>query len=183
MSLEKPNLSSIVCESKSREENEIEKYSQRIKNEILSRIPTARISLHFDFEISPSDRIKIRDSKDSARTLRKLWNPNTLELQEHFGVLLLNNDNKVIGLYPQSSGGMTSTLVDVRLVMISALSCGALGIIACHNHPSGSVKPSISDRELTDKMRKAAETLDIRFLDHIILSTDKYFSFADNGEL
>jgi len=161
----------------------IDKQIKKTKDKVLKGIPVARITLSYSCEIAPSDRLKVNDSKDSVKIFRQLWNPDTLELQEHFGVLLLNNSNRAMGFYPLSSGGMTSTIIDVRLILIAALNASAVGIIACHNHPSGIIYPSVSDRELTEKIRKAAELLDLQFLDHIILTKENYFSFADNGEL
>ena len=181
MSIEYQNSTSKVCEPKPKKE--INKQVDHTRDKVFERIPMAQIILSYDCEIPASERLKISHSRDDERIFRKLWNPKTIELQEQFGVLLLNNSNQVLGFYPQSLGGMTSTLVDVRLIMISALNTGALGIIVCHNHPSGSVRPSLSDRELTQKIKKATELLDIEFLDHIILTREKYFSFADNGEI
>ena len=80
-------------------------------------------------------------------------------------------------------GGITSTVVDVRLLYKRALELSAVGIIVCHNHPSGNVKPSASDRELTDKIKQAGDSLDIQLLDHLIIGEKSYFSFADHGEI
>ena len=181
MSIEDQKPFAIVSESEPKKE--IDKRTDKIKEQIFERIPVAKITLSYSCDIEPSERLKISNSRDSAEIFRQLWNPDTFELQEHFGVLLLNNSNRVIGFYPLSVGGITSTVVDVRLIMIAALGVSAIGIIACHNHPSGTIYPSVSDRELTEKIRKAAEFLDLQFLDHIILTTENYFSFADHGEL
>lgn len=106
------------------------------------------------------------------------------ELQhEEFWVLYLNNSNKVVHKSQLSKGGITGTLVDVRLVMREALELGAVAIILAHNHPSGSLKPSSSDRQITKKLKIAAEALDLKVLDHLILSQHQYLSFADKGML
>ena len=122
-------------------------------------------------------------SKHAASILRSLWNRDTFELQESFGVLFLNNSNQILGLYPLSLGGITSTTVDIRLILIAALNSGAVGMVACHNHPSGSKRPSISDRQLTQKLEKAGKLIDIKLLDHIILTKEDHYSFADQGEI
>ena len=80
-----------------------------------------------------------------------------------------------------SKGGITGTLVDVRLVLKNALETGATALILCHNHPSGTLKPSKADRELTHKLKTAAQSLDIKVLDHLIVTEKAYFSFADEG--
>ncbi|MEM9078527.1 MAG: DNA repair protein RadC [Bacteroidota bacterium] len=102
---------------------------------------------------------------------------------EEFWVLYLNNSNKVIHKSQLSKGGITGTLVDVRLVMKQALELGAVAIILAHNHPSGNTKPSSSDKQMTKKLKIAAEALDLKVLDHLILTQHQYLSFADKGML
>ncbi len=102
---------------------------------------------------------------------------------EEFWVVYLNNSNKVIHKSQLSKGGITGTLVDVRLVMKQALELGAVGIVLAHNHPSGTVRPSASDKQITLKLKNAAEALDLKILDHLILAQHKYLSFADKGIL
>ncbi|WP_298928981.1 DNA repair protein RadC [uncultured Allomuricauda sp.] len=123
---------------------------------------------------------KISGSKDAF----ELMHPLIGELQhEEFWIVYLNNSNKVIHKSQLSKGGITGTLVDVRLVLKQALELGAVGIILAHNHPSGTVKPSTADKEVTDKLKKASEALDIKILDHLILTQHDYLSFADQGIL
>ena len=102
---------------------------------------------------------------------------------EEFWVLYLNNSNKVVHKSQLSKGGITGTLVDIRLVMKQALELGAVAIILAHNHPSGSIKPSNSDKQITKKLKIAAEALDLKVLDHLILAQHQYLSFADKGIL
>ena len=80
-----------------------------------------------------------------------------------------------------SKGGITGTLVDIRLVLKHAILVGAIGVILVHNHPSGNLKPSIADKKLTEKLKQAGGHLDIKVLDHVIITENSYFSFADNG--
>lgn len=100
---------------------------------------------------------------------------------EEFWIIYLNNSNKVIQKNQLSKGGITGTLVDVRLVLKSALELGATSLILVHNHPSGTLKPSVADKDITKKLRIAAQSLDIKVLDHLIITENAYFSFADEG--
>ena len=103
--------------------------------------------------------------------------------QEVFGVLYLNNAGRIQHFEILSQGGFTSTIVDIRLVLGKALTEKAISIILCHNHPSGSLQPSPQDKELTFKLRAAANMHGINVLDHVIVSQEGYFSFADAGLL
>lgn len=102
---------------------------------------------------------------------------------EEFWVLFLNNSNKVIAKNQISKGGLTATVVDVRLLFKKAIELTAIGIIVCHNHPSGKLNPSLADKQITEKINAAGVTLDIKLLDHLIVTQNAYFSFADEGVL
>ena len=102
---------------------------------------------------------------------------------EEFWVLYLNNFNKIISKIQLSKGGITATVVDTRLFLKKALEVGAVALILVHNHPSGGLEPSQSDRILTEKLKTAANTLDIKVLDHLIVTEKTYFSFADENML
>ncbi len=120
----------------------------------------------------------------SSKAVFEQMQPILGELQhEEFWILYLNNSNKILDKSQQSKGGLTGTLVDVRLVLKKALELNATGIILCHNHPSGKLKPSNSDKILTNKLKTAAETMDIKVLDHVIITENDYFSFADENLL
>jgi DNA repair protein RadC len=120
----------------------------------------------------------------SSKSVFELMQPILGELpHEEFWIIYLNNSNKVIQKEQLSKGGITGTLVDVRLVLKKALEVGATGIILVHNHPSGTLKPSEADRNLTQKLKMAVESLDIKVLDHLIITEKAYFSFADEGLL
>ena len=127
---------------------------------------------------------KISNSQDAAQLLFEDWDKDTIELHETFKVVLLNNSNKVKGIYQISQGGITGTLVDVRILFAVILKSLSVGIILTHNHPSGMLVPSDADQKLTNKIKKASELFDIKLLDHLILVPDgDYYSFADNGIL
>ena len=126
------------------------------------------------------NRVKIKDSQSCYDVFLSFWNKNTLELQEEFKVLLLNNANQVLGIYPLSKGGTNSTVVDVKILFSVALKSNATSIIIAHNHPSENLNPSEADKRLTQKIKEGANYLDIKLLDHLIITKDNYYSFADN---
>lgn len=143
----------------------------------------AEVELVYKTTVKPSQRPKINSVKDCYELLKKLWNENTIEMQEEFKVMLLNRGNKVIGVYEASAGGLTGTVADPRLILAAALKSLAVSIILSHNHPSGNLKPSRADEELTQKIKAAAAYHDIRVIDHIIITSEGYYSFADEGLL
>lgn len=118
----------------------------------------------------------VSDSKAAYTALRSRFGKLA---HEEFWILYLNNANAVLSLRQLSMGGITGTVVDVRLVLKNALELGAVALIVAHNHPSGQLKPSRSDISLTQKLAKAAGVLDIKLLDHLIITESSYFSFAD----
>jgi len=120
----------------------------------------------------------------SSKSVFEMMQPILGELpHEEFWVVYLNNSNKVIHKNQLSKGGITGALVDVRLVLKTALELGAIGLILVHNHPSGNLKPSQADKEITKKLQVAANSLDINILDHLIVTETDYFSFADKNLL
>ncbi|WGD33756.1 DNA repair protein RadC [Olleya sp. YS] len=120
----------------------------------------------------------------SSKSVFELMQPIIGELpHEEFWIIYLNNSNKVIHKSQLSKGGITGTLVDTRLVLKTALEVGAVGLILAHNHPSGTLKPSQSDKEVTTKLKVAAQSLDLKVLDHLIVTEQSYFSFADENLL
>ncbi|MBO0590441.1 DNA repair protein RadC [Cellulophaga sp. E16_2] len=120
----------------------------------------------------------------SSKSVFELLQPKMGDLpHEEFWVVYLNNSNKVLHHSQQSKGSITGTLVDVRLIMKEALELSAVAIILAHNHPSGTLKPSLADKQITQKIKNAAEGLDINVLDHLIITQAEYFSFADENIL
>ena len=128
-------------------------------------------------------KIKINNSKESYELLKSCWSMNTIELQEEFKILLLNRNHQVLGIYPLSKGGVSGTVVDAKLVFSVALKCNASSIVMVHNHPSGNLKPSEADLRLTKKLKEAGTYLDVMLLDHIIITKNDYYSFADNSQI
>jgi DNA repair protein RadC len=143
----------------------------------------AEVELVYRSKVKPSERPKISCSKDIADVLRQIWSIDKIEMVEEFKVLLLNRCNKVLGVFDASSGGITGTVADPRLIMAAAVKSTAVSIILAHNHPSGNLTPSRADEELTQKIKYASMYFDIRVLDHIIITSESYYSFADEGLL
>ncbi len=141
----------------------------------------AEVELVYKTRVKASERPLIKSSKDCYETFLKVWDKNKLEFQEEFKVLLLNRGNRVTGVYEASSGGMTGTVADPRLILAAAIKGLAVSIILSHNHPSGALTPSRADEELTAKIKEAAKYLDIKVLDHVIITSEGYYSFADEG--
>lgn len=122
----------------------------------------------------------VASSSDVALYLQSLLKDHQHEV---FAVLFLNRANKINHFEIISQGGITGTVADPRIILKKALEQNAVSLVLCHNHPSGSLKPSRADEELTAKIKEAAAYLDIKVLDHIIVSEDGYYSFADEGIL
>jgi DNA repair protein RadC len=141
----------------------------------------AEVQLSYRPQVPSRQRPKITKAKDAYDLLLSVWDMDTIELSESFLVLLLNRANHVLGCLRISQGGITGTVVDVRIVFGAALKAAACGLILAHNHPSGNLNPSMSDRELTRKMVDAGKLLDINVLDHLIVTQSGYYSFADEG--
>jgi len=128
------------------------------------------------------DNVKISSSDTAYRILKNIW-PDDLNLSESFYCLHLNNANKVVNVHLVSKGGITGTPADQRLIFGTALKAAATAIILAHNHPSGTLRPSVSDDRITQKFKEIGELMLIKVVDHIIITEDGYFSYADEGEL
>jgi DNA repair protein RadC len=143
----------------------------------------SEIGLVYKSKVKAAERPSVKTSKEAYDLLLSLWDLDRIELLEEFKVLLLNHGNRVLGIFLVSSGGITSTIADPRLIFIAALKASACSIILAHSHPSGNLKPSRSDEELTAKIKEAGLFLEIKILDHLILTRSGYYSFADEGLL
>lgn len=127
---------------------------------------------------------EVKCSTDAYLILKEYFPENQIALKEYFIVMYLNQANRVIGVQKLSIGGLTSAVADVRLLFGTALKILATGIVISHNHPSGNTRPSLQDSNLTKQVKEAGELLDIKLLDHLIITPDdKYISMADNGDL
>ena len=142
------------------------------------------LSVGYKYTSSLENRPKITNNKEAFEVLSAIFDKNRIGLQEQFIVVLLNNANIVIGTLNVFSGGLNSTIVDVRIIVATALNIMATGIIIAHNHPSGNLQPSKEDILLTKKLKTALEFMDINLLDHFIISPEyKFKSFSEEGLL
>lgn len=128
------------------------------------------------------ERIKIGSSKDAADYIRQFYNGD-IEIFESFFVLLLNRQNETIGYAKISQGGVTGTYVDTKIILKYVVDTFASGVIIAHNHPSGALTPSAQDDLITSKLKSAITLLDSSLLDHVILTSNNYYSYADNGKI
>jgi DNA modification methylase len=124
---------------------------------------------------------KIGSSIDVANFIRKIYKRGEIELQEQFIVLYLDRGNSIIGFYRHTTGAISGTIADVRIILAAALKSASTSIIIAHNHPSGNLQPSQADIDLTKKIKESANTMDITLLDHLIITKDGYYSFGDQG--
>jgi DNA repair protein RadC len=125
-------------------------------------------------------KMKIKDANDSAEFIKQFYQGD-IEIYESFFLLLLNNNNQTIGYAKISQGGVTSTVVDVKIIAKYVVDSLATNIILAHNHPSGNLNPSSADISITSKVKEAMKLFDVAVLDHIILTADSFYSFANNG--
>ena len=126
---------------------------------------------------------KIISSQEAYNILLSTFRDGTIEYREYAKVLYLNQQNEVIAYNTISEGGLTETAVDVRMILQGALLTNATQVILTHNHPSGNLKPSIHDDQLTERLRKACEIMRINLVDHLIVTSNGYYSYKDMGRI
>jgi len=138
------------------------------------------VKITYHPKIKASERAKISSSKQCYDILKPFYS-EIIEHREYSFIALLNSANKVLGVTKISEGGCTGTVMDVRTIFQAAILANAVGVIISHNHPSGNLKPSEADKRITRNLVEAGKIMEIALLDHIILTDESYFSFADNG--
>ena len=143
-------------------------------------IAEAAVELYKRVQIKQAERQQVISSETACNILRPLI--GDIE-REEFWALYLNQSNRIIHKERLSEGGLTGTHVDVRLIMKGALLCNATGMIISHNHPSGNENPSGEDNRITEQVKKAADVLNIRLIDHVIITSNTYYSYVDNDML
>jgi DNA repair protein RadC len=144
---------------------------------------------HFINELSVSYKRKqlhnttVNNSQATYQLLKDIYNKteSEIELKEYFFMILLNRANKPIGYYKLSEGGIGGTVVDIRIAFATSLKGLASAIVLAHNHPSGNLVPSEEDKRITKRFVEAGRLLEITVLDHLIVTTEGYYSFADDG--
>lgn len=125
--------------------------------------------------------VKITCSDIAYKVILENWNKDTLEFQEEFKILLLNNSNEALGIYSLSKGSMNHTTVDLKIMFGVILKSGAIGFITVHNHPSGKLKPSKPDIDIFKKIKELSKLHDLHYLDNLIITSNAKFSFMDEG--
>jgi len=151
----------------------------KLQQEIIFHSEIAEVQISYSHKIKPSNQVKIQASSDAYEHILPLW--KNIDYTESFGVLLLSRAQKVLGLCWISSGGVSGTVVDPKTIFQAALKANASVIILAHNHPSGQLFPSEADKQLTRKLRDAGKLLDISVVDHLIITSENYYSMADDG--
>jgi DNA repair protein RadC len=141
---------------------------------------SSQIEIHYKRPLFDS-MMYIRESKDAVRIAREFSNEHQLDLKEFFWVLYLTNANRLLGIHEISIGTTISTVIGVKEVFQGALLTNAVGIILVHNHPSGSLKFSISDKQLSAKVFHLAKYMEVTLLDHIVITSESFNSLADEG--
>lgn len=146
-----------------------------------SKYQVAEINVSYTPKQPTSQRIKICQSRDAYHLLRSTWDENKLCLLEEFKVIFLNRAHHVLGISTISQGGIAGTMADPKVILGMALKTASSGLILAHNHPSGNLNPSQADNNLTHKLCQGSKYLDISIADHLIITDESYYSFADNG--
>lgn len=129
------------------------------------------------------ERVTLKDILGAKEFIRSIWNDGNIDLQEEFKVLLLNHAGHLLGVYNVHKGTMTGIPIDLRLIFGTALKAAAMKIILAHNHPSGQCRPSQNDIKLTNRAIEIGKLLDIEIQDHLIVTREQVFSFAEVGLL
>lgn len=142
----------------------------------------AEVKLSYSCKVRKADRYTIRDSRSAYKLMKKIHPEDTLEFEEQMYMFVMNNATEVIGVKHLSTGGLTGTVVDVSTVLTTALLSRAKNIMLWHNHPSGQLRPSLADITITKKVAEACNLLDIKLLDHIIITPESYYSMADGSD-
>jgi len=145
------------------------------------KIPMVKLSYVSDFKVKLSEREKVSGSKDAERIFRPLFDVDIIEHHELFFIMLLNRAGRLLGVKKLSEGGCAGTVVDPKIIFQAAILANAQTLILCHNHPSGNLKPSSADLSITKKVTDAAKLFDICVADHLIITTEGFYSFADEG--
>lgn len=141
------------------------------------------VELVYRSRLKPHERPKVNNSESAYNILLANWDMNKIELVEQFKILLIDHGNRCLGISDISTGGVAACIADPKIIMSIALKARASGIVLAHNHPSGNIKPSRSDREVTKKLQMAARFFDMDISDHLIINPYHYYSMADEGEI
>lgn len=140
----------------------------------------SEVEVKYKYKVPASQLKKVSSSADAVEMFKEIWS-DSMDHVEEFKILLLNRANKILGYANISKGGVSGTVVDSKVIFQIAIKTNCSSIILCHNHPSGNTTPSEADKTLTKKIKEAGSFLEIQVLDHVILTSESYYSFADEG--
>lgn len=147
-------------------------------------IELREVQLSYKVKSDINNQPELRSSDQAYQLLiRECYDPETIEYRESIKLIFLNTKKRVLGIMNLTDGGIASAIADIRVIMQAAILSCSCGIIISHNHPSKNVKPSREDDSLTYKLKKACEVMEIELCDHIIVTTDNYYSYSDEGKL
>lgn len=156
-------------------------------DDIINQLPPGRMEIALaTVELYTRKKAKknSRDKIHSSVDIYRLMHPIMVNQQvEELWAIYMNMSSRIVKMKRISVGGISQTIVDIRIVLKEALLCNAVAIAVCHNHPSGNVRPSLADDQLTEKLCNACKTMDIRLLDHVIVADDSYYSYSDEGRM
>lgn len=156
-------------------------------DDIINQLPPGRMEIALaTVELYTRKKAKknSRDKIHSSVDIYRLMHPIMVNQQvEELWAIYMNMSSRIVKMKRISVGGISQTIVDIRIVLKEALLCNAVAIAICHNHPSGNVRPSLADDQLTEKLSIACKTMDIRLLDHVIVADDSYYSYSDEGRM
>jgi len=153
------------------------------KNSQMHLFKVAEIQISYTPSVAPYQLPQIISSKILYDIMFSFWNMEIINYKELFYVAYLNRSNRILGIHLHSQGGISGTVVDVRQILGIALKANATSFILCHNHPSGNLEPSKADISFTQKIKESANTMELSLLDHLIITKEDYYSFADDGML
>lgn len=151
-----------------------------VLKENLKCVAEVKMTYRRDTEI---EQQKIQISRDAAEMSRRLYEEGTIDYKEQVWVLLMSSASKVNGYLKVAEGGIAQASVDIRLILQAALLTNSVAMILVHNHPSGNCRPSHNDDGLTMDLNKACKVLQIQLIDHVIITSEDFYSYADNGKL
>lgn len=141
----------------------------------------SEIEIVYKSNVKAQDRPQITSSQDAYEIFIHFWDDNKIDLLEQCKILLLNRSNRVLGVVDVAVGGLTNIFIDPRIILATALKAAACGLVLAHSHPSGSTIPSRADKDITNRLVSFAKLIEINVLDHIIVTRDQFYSFADEG--
>ena len=145
------------------------------------RFEIPRISISYSRKQNGYDRTYIRSSEELYHLCMSIWDSETIDLYEEFKVIFFDRSLSVIGYRNLGRGGVSGVIVEIRHILVIALECNASSFVIVHNHPSGNLTPSRQDVSLTNKLQQGANLLDLKLQDHLILTSQGYYSFIDEG--